>query len=80
MRLNILDRGHRWTQKLVFKIVNWQMGHVPGPMKLLTYRRDFFGEAFTDCLQQGLRHGKHWTVGELELFAAFVSKLNQCEY
>jgi len=27
-----------------------------------------------------MRDGKHWTLGELELFAAFVSKLNQCEY
>lgn len=80
MRLGILERGHRWTQKLFFRIVCLQMGHVPPPMRVLTYRRAFFGAHFLDCLTEGLRETREWTKSEAELFAAFVSKLNACEY
>ena len=46
----------------------------------LTYRRNWFGASFADCLQHGLREMTEWTMPETELMAAFVSKLNQCEY
>ncbi len=80
MRLGILDHGHRLTQKLWFKLVGWYMGHVPGPMRTLTYRPSWFGSHFVDCLQEGLRESREWSQGEVELFAAFVSNLNRCEY
>ena len=80
MRLSILEHGHRLTQKLVFSIVRRTVGHVPPPMRILTYRREFFGAHFVDCLTEGLRRANEWSVGELELFAAFVSKINRCEY
>lgn len=80
MRLSILKTGHRWSQKLFFKLVQVQMGFVPGPMRVVTYRRLWFGTPFLDCLQQGMRHAKHWSASETELFAAFVSKLNRCTY
>ena len=80
MRLNILNHGHRWTQKLIFKLIGLQVGHVPPPVRVLTYRRNWFGAHFVDCLDEGLRQTREWTKAEAELFAAFVSKLNQCEY
>ena len=80
MRLRILKEGHRLTQKLFFRLVTLHMGHVPPPMRVLTYRRGFFGAHFVDCLDEGLRQTREWTKAEAELFAAFVSKLNQCEY
>jgi hypothetical protein len=80
MRLKILTEGHKLTQKLIFKCVKVQMGHIPGPMHVLTYRRDWFGARFSECLQHGLRDMKQWSMPEAELMAAFVSKLNQCEY
>ncbi|MGR8947997.1 MAG: hypothetical protein ACU84Q_08120 [Gammaproteobacteria bacterium] len=80
MRLSILDNGHKFTQKLLFKIISLQMGHIPGPMRILTYRRNWFGANFATCLQDGLRKMTEWTMPEAELIAAFVSKLNQCEY
>ena len=80
MRLRILREGHRFTQKLFFRLVKLQMGHVPPPMRVLTYRREFFGAHFLDCLTDGMRRATEWSVGETELFAAFVSKLNRCEY
>lgn len=80
MRLKILTEGHKLTQKFLFKLIAIQMGHIPGPMRVLTYRRDWFGAAFADCLTHGLRETTQWTMPEAELMAAFVSKLNQCEY
>ncbi|MSR13702.1 MAG: hypothetical protein EXR86_03885 [Gammaproteobacteria bacterium] len=80
MRLAILEHGHRWTQKLVFRLIRHRLGHVPGPIKVLTYRGAWFGRRFSDCLQQGLRQASEWSLAECELFAAFVSKLNHCSY
>ena len=80
MRLKILTEGHKLTQKLIIKIISFQMGHIPGPMRVLTYRRQWFGAHFTDNLQSGLRDMTEWSISEVELMAAFVSKLNQCEY
>ena len=61
-------------------MIRLQMGHIPGPMRVLTYRRNWFGAKFLDCLQSGLRETREWSMPEAELFAAFVSKLNQCLY
>ena len=80
MRLKILTEGHTFTQKLLFKLIGLQMGHMPGPMHVLTDRRNWFGKDFGECLQTGLRNMQQWSMPEAELMAAFVSKLNQCEY
>lgn len=48
--------------------------------RILSYRDDFFGQPFSTALQAVLRGPSDWSVGERELFAAFVSRLNQCEY
>lgn len=48
--------------------------------RILTYRSDMFGDAFSHCLQQLLRGPSHWSVGERELFAAFTASLLQCVY
>ena len=80
MRLSILTRGHRWTQKIMLQLMTWQMGHVPGPVRVFSLRPRWFGLNFLDCLQDGLRNRDAWNKSELELFAAFVSKLNRCEY
>lgn len=80
MRLTILDHGHRFTQKLRFWLMQRVSGNVPDPVRVLTYRRDWFGAHFADCLEEGMRGSTQWTKAEAELFAAFVSKLNRCEY
>jgi hypothetical protein len=49
-----------------------------GVLKTLQYRRDLFGEPFSDVLDVALRGPSEWSAGERELFAAFVSSLNQC--
>ena len=48
--------------------------------RILTYRADIFGQPFSTYLQEVLRGPSDWSVGERELFAAFVSRKNQCAY
>jgi hypothetical protein len=56
------------------------MGHAPGVVRTLLYRKEFFGRAFSKLTQQVMRGPSPWTVGEREIFAAFVSRLNQCVF
>jgi putative intracellular protease/amidase len=56
------------------------VGHAPGVVRTLLYRKDFFGRPFSELTQQVMRGPSPWTVGEREIFAAFVSRLNQCVF
>lgn len=81
MRLDILQNGHRPLQKAVLSLIRaGSSGHVPGPILVMSYRRNLFGKHLADCFQEAMRGASEWSVGELEIFAAFVSKLNKCEY
>jgi hypothetical protein len=55
-------------------------GHAPGVVRTLLYRKSYFGRPFSELTQQVMRGPSPWTVGERELFAAFVSRLNQCVF
>ncbi len=48
--------------------------------RILTYRADMFGDAFSACLQELLRGPSDWSVGERELFASFTASRLQCAY
>ena len=48
--------------------------------RILSYRPELFGQPFSVYLQDVLRGPSDWSVGERELFAAFVSRKNQCSY
>lgn len=82
MRLQILETGHRSWQKPVLKLIDKLMGSegVPGPIAVVSYRRELFGKYFNTCIQDAMRKASHWRKDELELFAAFTSKLNTCRY
>jgi hypothetical protein len=80
MRLRVLETGHGRLQKLLMVFIKRYAGGVPGPILTLSYRRELFGRSFAACLQEGMRGATEWRVGEIELFAAFVSKLNSCQY
>ena len=80
MRLRILETGHRPLQKLFLALIKRHIGMAPGPVLTLSYRRELFGRLFAACMQEGMRGAKEWRLGEVELFAAFVSKLNACQY
>jgi hypothetical protein len=81
MRLQILENGHRPVQKAILSFIRRvSEGHVPGPILVMSYRRELFGKYLAACLREGMRRATEWTLGEVELFAAFVSRLNECKY
>jgi len=53
---------------------------VPDIARVLSYRTELFGIPFSECLQDVMRGPSEWSVGERELFAAFVSRKNQCPF
>ena len=80
MRIAAPEHGHRPLQKVQLALIRALVGHVPGPILVMSYRRNLFGKQFSRCLEEGMRRGRAWTQPEREIFAAFVSKLNQCAY
>jgi hypothetical protein len=80
MRLSVVEHGHGPLQKLPLGIIRTLCGHVPGPILVMSYRRSLFGKWFANCLQQGMKRTTEWSCGEVEIFAAFVSKKNSCAY
>jgi hypothetical protein len=51
-----------------------------GVLKTLHYRPELFGHAYSDALDAAMRGPSDWSPGERELFAGFVSALNQCPF
>ena len=80
MRLPKVHTGHRLPDKAMLGLMRVVMGHAPGVVRTLRYRKDFFGQRFSQLTQQVMRGPSPWSVGERELFAAFVSRLNQCVF
>lgn len=80
MRLKIVDSGSGLLQRLQYAVIRRWVGHVPGSVSATSYRRNFFGKHFARCVQEALRTDREWSVGELEIFAAFISRLNRCRY
>ena len=80
MRLKKVQQGHRLPDKLMLTMMNLIVGHAPGVVRTLRYRKEFFGHPFSELTEQVMRGASEWTVGEREMFAAFVSRLNQCVF
>lgn len=80
MRLRKVHQGHRLPDKAMLAVMRVVMGHAPGVVRTLRYRKEFFGRPFSRLTQQIMRGASPWTVGEREIFAAFVSRLNQCVF
>ena len=80
MRIPKVHRGHGLRDKAMLTMMRLVMGHAPGVVRTLMYRKSFFGRPWTDLTQQVMRGPSPWAVGEREIFAAFVSRLNQCVF
>jgi hypothetical protein len=80
MRLQKVHRGHGLKEKAILGVIRMAMGHAPGVIRTLFYRKKFFGRPFSELTQQVMRGPSPWSVGEREIFAAFVSRLNQCVF
>ena len=80
MRLQKVHSGHHLADKAMLGLMRVVMGHAPGVVRTLRYRKEYFGRAFSELTQQVMRGPSPWSVGEREIFAAFVSRLNQCVF
>jgi hypothetical protein len=81
MRLHILEQGHRLGARLFLRFLKLvSRKEAPDVVKTLYYRPEFYGASYSSLLQDIMRGPSEWTVGERELFAAFVSGLNQCPF
>ena len=81
MRLAILDNGHSFGTKALFAFIRAVSRQpVPEVVKLVKYRPDFFGTPMQRIVQEAMRGPSTWSIGDRELMAAFVSKVNECEF
>ena len=81
MRLAILDSGHSFGTKALFAFIRAVSRQpVPEVVRLVKYRPDFFGTPMQRVVQQAMRGPSAWSLGDGELMAAFVSKVNECEF
>jgi len=81
MRLRILDDGHDETATK--RVERWQVSRgmrAPDTVRLLSYRPEFLGRAFDEVVREVFSDRGDWTEGELQLFATFVSRRNQCPF
>ena len=81
MRLDCVENGHEPSEAQVLELIRMQRGaEPPDVLKTLHYRPELFGRPFSDALDLAMRGSSDWSVGERELFAGFVSSLNQCPF
>jgi hypothetical protein len=81
MRLRRVSHGHTVPQKLLLGMIRLLSGFpVPDVVKTLLYRKAWFGAHMNTLTQAVMRGPSEWAVGERELFAAFVSRVQQCPF
>ena len=80
MRLAALEQGHRAPERARIAELLERDGYISDISLALRYRPELFGAPFSEFLQQVMRGPSDWSEAERELFAAFVSKLNQCPF
>jgi uncharacterized peroxidase-related enzyme len=81
MRLPRVSRGAGIGHRLKLGAIRLVGGGPPSDVvRLLLYRSEFFGAPMRRYIHGILRGKSEWTVGERELFAAFVSQGNRCAF
>jgi hypothetical protein len=81
MRLGVVESGHEPREAAVLELVRSASGREPvDVLKTLHYRPEIFGRPFSDALDLAMRGESDWSAAERELFAAYVSSLNQCPF
>jgi hypothetical protein len=81
VRLLCLEGGHDPREAQVLDAIRERRGaEPPDVLKTLHYRPELFGRPYSDVLDRAMRGPSDWSSGERELFAAFVSSLNQCPF
>jgi hypothetical protein len=81
MRLPSVERPQTLSDRLLFGMIRITSGYrTVDVIRTLRYRPALFGTPMGAVFQTVLRGDSEWTVGERELFAAWVSRNNECEF
>ena len=81
MRLTNLDHGHSLGTRALFVFIRAVSRQpVLDVIKLVKYRADFYGAPMQRVTQEAMRGPSEWSVADRELMAAFVAKMNKCEW
>lgn len=81
MRLGNVERGAALGNRLFFAFIRVVSGYrAPDVVRTLAHRPEFFGGPHTAHTQAVMRHDSAWSIAERELFAAYVSRINECRF
>ncbi|MBV9804397.1 MAG: carboxymuconolactone decarboxylase family protein [Solirubrobacterales bacterium] len=81
MRPTVLETGYGIGPKLLFGLIRLMSGRsLPDAARITFYRPDFYGARMKQLTHQAMRGHSGWSVGDRELMAAYVSKLNECPF
>ena len=81
MRLKILNSGYNFGTKVLFAFIQLVSRQpMPDAARLVFYRPDFYGAPMKGFTHLAMRGPSAWSVGDRELMAAFVSKMNACAF
>ena len=81
MRLDVVDHGHAPAEAAVLDQIRQARGVEPvGVLKTLYYRPELFGRPYSAALDAAMRGPSDWSDAERELFAGYVSYLNECHF
>lgn len=81
MRLGNVLRGDGLKHRFVFGAIRLMSGYrAPDVVRTLMYRPPFFGEPHAAHTQAVMRGDSEWRIGERELMAAYVSRVNDCRF
>lgn len=81
MRPGVLKNGYGVGSKLLFGLIRLMSGHpLPDAAKLTFYRSDFYGTYTRRLTHEAMRGQSAWSIGDRELMAAYVSKVNDSPF
>jgi AhpD family alkylhydroperoxidase len=81
VRPRVLEHGYRLGPKLLFRLIRLVSGHpLPDAAKITFYRPDFYGTHAKKFTHEAMRGRSTWSVGDRELMAAYVSKVNDSPF
>lgn len=81
MRLEILESGYSLRTKALFALIRaFSRQPVPDAARLTFYRPEFYGAPSKELTHEAMRGPSAWSVGDRELMAAYVSKVNESAF
>lgn len=78
MRLEVLNSGYSLRTKALFALIRAVSRQpVPDAARLVFYRPEFYGAPSKELTHEAMRGPSAWSVGDRELMAAYISKVNE---